>query len=276
MTEAQAAGQAAADRTLALVAVVLLDIDGVLHVSGVAIPGAPEAIARLRAEGHRLRFVTNNTVRARAQLAAELRALGFDVAEEDVQTTPLTAARLLAGLRVLPLTAAAIHSDLEDRVTLVEADADAVLVGGADETDETERIYAYGRLNRAFAELERGARLVALHRNGWWQTAAGPQLDGGAFVAALEYAAGIEAELVGKPSPAYFEAALAALGAEAREATMVGDDAEADVAAAVRLGMTGVLVRTGKFREATLAAADPKPDAVLPSVAELPDWLAGR
>lgn len=255
-------------------AVVLLDIDGVLQVSGAAIPGAPEAVGRLRADGHRLRLVTNNTIRSRAGLAAELRSLGFDVDAAEIETTPLAAAHVLAGCRVLSLTAAAIHEDLAGRVTLVERDADAVLVGGAEETDESARIYAYDTLNRAFAELQRGARLVALHRNRWWQTAAGPQLDGGAFVAALEYAAGVEAEIVGKPSRAYFEAALAEVGARPEEAVMVGDDVETDVQAAMALGLRGVLVRTGKFREASLAAADPQPDAVLDSVRDLPGWLA--
>lgn len=257
-------------------AAVLLDIDGVLLVSGVPVQGAPEAVSRLRSDGRRLRFVTNNTIRARSRLAEELREAGFDVVEDEIATTPLAAGRLLGGKRVLPLTAQAIHADLERFVTLVERDADVVLVGGAEETEETERIYAYDALNRAFAELQRGARLVALHKNRWWQTAEGPKLDGGAFVAGLEYAAGVEAEVVGKPSRAYFEAALAALGIAPAEATMVGDDVETDVGAAIRLGMRGVLVRTGKFRAESLAAADPQPDAVIESIAELGSWLRSR
>ncbi len=255
-------------------AVVLLDIDGVLQVSCAALPGAAEAVRSLRADGHRLRLVTNNTIRSRAGLAAELHSLGFDVDAAEIETTPLAAAHALAGSRVLALTASAIYEDLAGRVTLVERDADAVLVGGAEETDESARIYAYDTLNRAFAELQRGARLVALHRNRWWQTARGPQLDGGAFVAALEYAAGVEAEVVGKPSRAYFEAALAEVGARPGEAVMVGDDVETDVQAAMALGLRGVLVRTGKFREESLAAAAPQPDAVLDSVRDLPGWLA--
>ena len=253
---------------------VLLDIDGVLVLSGVAIPGAPEAVRQLREDGHRLHFVTNNTIRARARLADELGAAGFDLAEDEIETTPLAAGRLLAGKRVLPLTARAIHADLERFVTFADRNVEVVLVGGAEETDETARIYAYDALNRAFAELERGARLVALHKNRWWQTAEGPKLDGGAFVAALEYAAGVEAEVVGKPNRAYFEAALAALDVPAGEATMVGDDVETDVGAAIGLGLRGVLVRTGKFREESLAAADPKPDGVIDSVSDLAEWLS--
>src|SRR6187455_1314379 len=66
---------------------ILLDIDGVLHVSGEAVPGAPEAVQALRDKGHRLRFVTNNTTRARGALAGELQAIGFDLESEDITTT---------------------------------------------------------------------------------------------------------------------------------------------------------------------------------------------
>src|SRR3990170_1227266 len=76
-----------------------------------------------------------------------------------------------------------------------------------------------------------------------------------------------------RPSGAFFEAALAALEARPDEATMVGDDVEADVGGAKALGLRAILVRTGKFREETLAAAEPKPDAVLDSVADLPAFL---
>ncbi len=255
-------------------AAILLDVDGVFHVSGEPIAGGAEAVSKLRAAGHRLRFVTNNTTRARSQLGADLRSLGFDLAEEEIETTPLAAGKLLAGSRVLALGMAAIRDDLALHVELVEERADVVLVGGADETEETSRVFAWERLNRAYAELRGGARLVCLHKNRWWQTTRGPLLDAGAFVAGLEYAAGVEAEVVGKPSRAYFEAALAALDARAEEATMVGDDVESDVCAAKRLGLRGVLVRTGKFREDTLATAACSPDAVLDSLAELPDWLS--
>jgi HAD superfamily hydrolase (TIGR01458 family) len=255
-------------------AAILLDIDGVLHVSGEAIPGAPEAVQRLRAEGHRIRFVTNNTTRARAQLTAELRAIGIELEEEELATTPMAAGRLLEGLRVFPLTMSAIRDDLAKYVTLVEDGAEVVLVGGADETAETGEVFAYDNLNRAFAELREGARLVCLHKNRWWQTARGPLLDAGALVAGLEYAAQVEAEVVGKPTAAYFEAALAELDAAPGDAVMVGDDVEADIGGAKRIGMKGVLVRTGKFRPAALREADPQPDAVIDSIADLPGHLA--
>jgi HAD superfamily hydrolase (TIGR01458 family) len=252
---------------------ILLDIDGVLHVSGEPIPGASEAVAALRADGHRLRFVTNNTTRARAQLAAELRGAGIQLDEEEIATTPLAAGAHLAGRRVLALTMAAVRADLAERVELVEDGAEVVLVGGADETEETQRVFSYERLNRAFAALEAGARLVCLHRNRWWQTSRGPQLDAGAFVTGLEYAAEVEADVVGKPAKTFFAAALAELGAEPGEAWMVGDDVESDVGGAKAAGLRGLLVRTGKFRPQALEAADPQPDGVVDSIADVPAFL---
>ncbi len=228
-------------------------------MSGEAVPGAGDAVHALRADGHRLRFVTNNTTRSRERLADELRGLGVELDTDELTTTPFAAAGLLAGKRVLALTMEAVRDDLAARVELVDEDAQVVLLGGADESDETGRVFSYDNLNRAFAELERGARLVCLHKNRWWQTSRGSLLDSGAFVAGLEYAAGVEAEVVGKPTRAYFDAALAELGAAPDESVMVGDDIEADIGGAKAAGLRAVLVRTGKFREAALASARTQP-----------------
>jgi HAD superfamily hydrolase (TIGR01458 family) len=253
-------------------AAILLDVDGVLHVSGEPLEGAAVAVERLRHAGHRLRFVTNSTTVSRAELAAGLRAAGFELEDDELQTTAAAAAKLLAGKRVLALTMPALTADLEG-VELVGEGAEAVLLGGADETEETNRVFSYMNLARAFAELAGGAELYCLHRNRWWQTSQGPLLDSGAFVAGLEYAARVEAVVIGKPSPPFFDAALKALDADAELTWMVGDDVEADIAGAQRCGLRTVLVRTGKFRPDALDRARVVPDAVLSSIAQLPDWI---
>jgi HAD superfamily hydrolase (TIGR01458 family) len=253
-------------------AAILLDIDGVLHVSGHPLPGAAEAVSRLRAAGHRLRFVTNTTTRSRAKLAEELRTAGIEVGDAEVQTTADAAVTALRGRRVLALVMQGLVGDL-DGIELVGEGADAVLVGGADETPETNLVFSYMNLARAFAELEMGARLYCLHRNRWWQTARGPLLDAGAFVAGLEYAADVEAVVLGKPSPSYFTAALEALDADPERAWMVGDDLESDVAGAHAMGINTVLVRTGKFRPDAVEASRVRPDGIVSSIGQLPDWL---
>jgi HAD superfamily hydrolase (TIGR01458 family) len=251
---------------------ILLDVDGVLHVSGEPIEGGAAAVERLRKDGHRLRFVTNNTTRSRRVLADELRALGIELEDEELQTTPRAAARQLRGRRVLALTMEAVLEDLEG-IELAGEGVDAVLLGGADETPETGRVFSYMNLARAFAELEAGAELYCMHKNRWWQTSRGPLLDAGVFVAGLEYAAEIEATVLGKPSAGYFAAALEALEAEEDETVVVGDDVEADIAGAQRFGMRAVLVRTGKFRRGAAEEAGVRPDGIVDSIAELPAWF---
>ena len=243
-----------------------------LHVSGEPIPGAAEAVRRLRADGHRLRFVTNTTTRSRVQLAEDLRSQGIELEDEEVQTTAAAAVHALKGKRVLALTMHALVGDLEG-IELVGEAADAVLIGGADESPETNLVFSYMNLARAFSELELGAELYCLHRNRWWQTKRGPLLDAGAFVAGLEYAAEVAAVVLGKPSPAYFEAACEALDTDPELAWMVGDDLESDIAGARGIGMKTVLVRTGKFRPDEVERSRIRPDGIVSSIGHLPEWL---
>ena len=151
-----------------------------------------------------------------------------------------------------------------------------MLLGGADETDEPNRVFSYMNLARAFAELEAGAELYCLHKNRWWQTSRGPLLDSGAFVAGLEYAAGVEATVLGKPSPAFFGVALEALDAEPELTWMVGDDLEADVARGEELRprrrSSSARASSARARSTTPLV---KPDAVVDSLGDVPG-LASR
>jgi HAD superfamily hydrolase (TIGR01458 family) len=201
--------------------------------------------------------------------------MGIEVEDDELQTPGGVAARELAGKRVLALTMPGILDDLEG-VQLVGMNVDAVLLGGADEGEETGRIFSYLNLNRAFHELQAGADLFCLHKNRWWQTADGPRLDAGAFVAGLEYAADTEATVLGKPSAAYFQAALEALDAHPEITWMVGDDLEGDIVGAHNNGMKTILVRTGKFRPDEVERSRLQPDGIVSSIAQVPEWLEGR
>ena len=198
--------------------------------------------------------------------------MGFELDDEELQTTPVAAARELDGRRVFALVMSAIVPDLKG-VELVGDGAEAVLIGGCDETLEPNQVFSYMNLARAFSELQGGAELYCLHKNKWWQTARGPMLDGGAFAAGLEYATGVDATIVGKPSAAYFSAALAALDAEPELTWMLTDDLDQDVAGAQLFGMKTVLLRTGKFRPDALERSSTIPDAILSSIAQFPDWI---
>jgi len=133
--------------------------------------------------------------------------------------------------------------------------------------------FNYPRLNRAFRTLVNGAKLIAAAKNRYFKDADGElSMDAGGFVTALEYAAGVEATVVGKPSPEFFHQALHSMGLKPEEVIMVGDDIESDIAGAQAAGLRAVMVRTGKFRPADLEGAI-FPDEVIDSVAELPQLL---
>src|SRR5437763_5522455 len=109
-------------------AAILLDVDGVLHVSGQPLPGAADAVRRLRRDGHRLRFVTNTTTRSKAELAATLQAMGIELDVAEVQTTADAAVEALRGRRVLALVMHALVGDLRSEEHTSELQSPMYLV----------------------------------------------------------------------------------------------------------------------------------------------------
>ncbi len=245
----------------------LLDIDGTLYVGDDAVAGAPEAVRALAARRLPIRYLTNTTRFSRRELAGRLRALGFPAGDHELFTAPVAAAAWLARQGIRRIALYVPDSTLEDFAAfrLVSEEPEAVVVGDLGSG------WSFERLNAAFRQLLAGARLVALQRNRYWLTPDGLTIDAGAFVAALEYAASVEAVVVGKPSAEFFRLAAASLPPHAQPALVVGDDVETDIAGARAAGLPAALVRTGKFREETLAAAPVQPELVLESAARLVD-----
>jgi len=248
----------------------LLDIDGVLSVSWEPLPGSIDAMAWI-ADHVPFRLITNTTTHTRRALAATLRGAGFDVGADTIVTAVTATAGYLRehhpGASVYVLTDGDPGEDLDVVRVDVPEQADVIVLGGASGD------FSYDTVNRVFRRLMDGAKLVGMHRNLYWRTARGWELDSGAYIAGLEQATGIAAAICGKPARAYFDAALAELGVPAARAAMVGDDIVNDIEGARAAGLTGVLVRTGKFQEADLAKGSP--DAVLGSLADVPHWLRG-
>jgi HAD superfamily hydrolase (TIGR01458 family) len=248
----------------------LLDIDGVLATSWKALPGSIEAMEWIRREGPPFRLITNTTTHVRADLAATLRDAGFDVADDEIITAVVASATYLrthhAGARVFVLSDGDGVGDLigVDLVGKPE-DADAIVIGGACED------FDYPTVNGVFQRLMDGAAFVGMHRNLYWRTSEGLQLDAGAYIAGLEAASGTTATICGKPAAEYFDAALEPLGVARDRALMVGDDIVNDVLGAQAVGIGGVLVRTGKFQPSDLERGTP--DHVIDSLADLPALL---
>ena len=258
---------------MATITAALIDIDGVLTVSWRALPGAAEAMVRLRKMGLGLRLVTNTTSRTRSWMATRLSAQGFPVHPDDLLTAPGLTAQYLTehhpGARCLVLNSGDLSNDLPG-VDLVGADADGVdvvVLGGAGPE------FDYHALNRVFTHLRRGAALVAMNRNLYWATDDGLRLDTGTFLAGLELASGVTATMTGKPAASFFSSALERLGATPGEALVVGDDLDSDVVAGQAAGLHGALVRTGKFLPGDLTRSAVAPDHVVDSFTDVPDLI---
>ena len=244
----------------------LLDLDGVLYVEDEPIAGGAQAVERLRRGGFALRFVTNTTAHSRAQTLDKLARLGFELEEWELVTPAALAVRYCherGHERVALVMNDEVKRDFEG---LEEADgaADAIIIG------DLGPAFGYDVLNRAFREVMDGAELIALQKNRFWLRADGLSLDVGPFVAAIEFATGREAYVVGKPAPGFFDELLGHLGAAAHETAMVGDDVESDIGGALRAGLAGILVRTGKYREEVVRGSGIEPTATVESIAEVP------
>lgn len=248
---------------------VMLDLDGVVYLRDAVLPGSLEAVARLREAGIALRFVTNTTRTPHAKILDKLTGLGFEVAPAELITPAASARQLIERGGLDPMLL--IHPDLaEDFAGLPRGSREAVVVGDAGEG------FTYDALNQAFRALERGAEFLALANNRAFRDGdGGLSLDAGPFVQALAFAADREPMVLGKPSPDFFAAALDGLGCAPHEAAMVGDDVEADVGGAMAAGLTGVLVRTGKYQPGVEARIDPPPNAVCDDLAAAVEWLLG-
>jgi HAD superfamily hydrolase (TIGR01458 family) len=249
---------------------ILLDIDGVLHVSMAPLPGAASTLRWLQQKGYPLCFVTNTTTAARHTLARSLQAIGLPVEQEQLVTAPVATAAYVRqhypGKRCWLLTKGDTAEDFAG-IELVEERADVVVIGGAEE------LLSYETMNRAFRMLMDGADLLAMHTNRYWKTAQGLQLDSGPFVYALELASGKRATVLGKPNRLFFEQALRILGTSASATIMAGDDLENDVYAAQQAGLRGLLICTGKHGADSPLLERIQPDAILASIADLPGWL---
>ncbi|GAA5921660.1 hypothetical protein JCM1841_000899 [Sporobolomyces salmonicolor] len=254
----------------------LIDLSGTLHVGDTPTPNASAALKHLRESGIVLRFVSNTSKESRSSLLQKMRKMDLDVREDELFTS-LSAVRdlvLKRDLRPLYLLTPSALSDFP----APSPPYNSVVVGLSPDS------FAYSKLNEAFrllaGEEGEGRRgevpLVATHKAKYFGDKDGKlSLGPGPFISTLEEAASCQAEIVGKPSPAFFELALASFashGFSKSEVGMIGDDVLQDVGPAVaRLGLRRFLVQTGKYRrgdEDRLLNAAKEEERAAP-----PDWV---
>ena len=261
--------RAPASDTAAPLPLALIDLDGTVYVGSGVIPGAADAIRRLRDMGVAVRFTTNTDSVTPATLVRRLAAMGVEAMVDEVLTPVVLARALLdkdADARALVIASPEVRDVLAGHIAAGEERATHVIVAdpsyGAD----------YAELDRAFRALREGARLVATQMGRWVQRDSGVHLDTGGWVRLLEYAAEVEAHVLGKPSAEFFRLAADSAGVAPQDAVVVGDDRAADIAGGLAAGCHTILVRTGKGT----VSRGPEPDLYAGSVADVPDVLVNN
>ncbi|MCL7926608.1 MAG: HAD-IIA family hydrolase [marine benthic group bacterium] len=247
----------------------LIDLDGTVYEGSALVPGVAAAIEWLRDSGMPFLFTTNTSRKSRVDVVSDLTRMGLPVSAEEILTAPVAAAAWLRSRgtgSVQLLVSESTYADFEG-IVVTDRDPEVVLVGDLGSG------FTFELLNSAFRSLRAGAELIAIHRNRFWLPETGPTLDAGPFVAALEYASGRPATLIGKPAPAFFEMAAGLLDQKVDRLAVIGDDLESDIRGGRDAGLTTIQVRTGKFDESMTRSspAGRAPHVVVESVARLPE-----
>ena len=224
----------------------LCDLDGVIWLAHHPIPGAVDAVARLRASGRRVIFVTNNSSARVGEQEAVLASIGIP-ATGDVLTSAVAAATLVEpGERVLVCGGPGVTEAVTARGAVPIAgddpagvDVDVVMVG-------FHRTFDYERMRIAATATMRGARLIGTNDDATYPTPVGPIPGGGAILASVSTAAGRLPVITGKPYAPMAAAVLAMVGVtDAGRLLVIGDRPSTDGAFAVTLGCPFALVRSG-------------------------------
>ena len=244
---------------------VLFDLDGVFYISNQAIDGGQKAINLLRKNDIPIRFLTNTTTKPRNVICDKLHKLGLEVYKNEIFSASYIGINYLRSIGSPPCHLL-IHENIYSGYAEFEMKnnkPEYVVIG--DRGHE----WNYDDMNQAFNFLKEGAKLIALHKGRFFQTSDSLEIDIGAFVAGLEYSSGKQAVSLGKPNPHFFQVALDDMSRKSEEVFMVGDDIVNDIWGAKNLGIKGVLVRTGKYRNSDLFHPDIKPDFIIDSVNNL-------
>jgi 4-nitrophenyl phosphatase len=256
---------------------VVFDLDGCLVKGPQAIPGAADAVARIRGSSVAVRYFTNDSSKTPADMARRLSGHGIDAWPGEVLTSAVVAARYAAGehpgARVLAVGGTALRESLEEAgLKLVDdASAEVVVVGRDIE-------FSYGKLETACRAIWGGAAFIATNQDRRVPVADGFVPGTGALVSAIAWATNRRPKVMGKPSVLAGRAAIESLDLDPAEVVVVGDSLDQDVRMGKAVGATAVLVLSGASTLADVARtpAHYQPDAVLPDVCALPEWIDQR
>jgi HAD superfamily hydrolase (TIGR01458 family) len=248
---------------------VLCDLDGVFFVGSTLIDGAVETINELKRRGYICRFITNTSTLSVNSLHRKLTGLGLPIEPSELISAPQAALVFLKQCND-PVCYLVLADDVKKDFSSIKQSsqsANFVVIGDIGEN------WSYVLINQIFNLLMNGAKLVAIHKNRFWETEQGLKVDIGAFISGLEYASAKPALVIGKPSPEFFKSALMTMQLTPNQVAIIGDDIDSDIAGGQAAGLTSILVKTGKYRKSYAERSSVNADFLIDSIADLPKIL---
>ena len=225
-----------------MIRALFFDLSGVLYMGRSAIDGAVAAIDQVQASDFKARFVTNTSRLTGEALLRDLHQLGFDIRPDQLFTATSAARSWVIEHNKRPYCL--VHKNIQSEFAdLDQSNPNAVIIGDAAEG------FNYKNLNRAFQLCKQGSTLIGIGRNRYFKLNDELLLDAGPFIGAIEYAASVEAIIMGKPSTAFFEQVIKSVNCLADEILMIGDDIYGDVQGAIESGLQACLVKSGKYQQ---------------------------
>lgn len=249
----------------------LIDLDGTVYRGEERIDAAVSFVKELRESGMPYVFVTNNSAKRPEQVAEKLRGLGVPAEPENVMTSSIATAKVMAEKKVGPLVyiigEEGLYAAMEEKgFEVVEEGADAIVLG-------IDRGLTYEKLAHACLELQAGAAFYSTNPDVAFPTERGLVPGNGSLTALITTATGCEATFVGKPEAAIVEQALEMLGTKKERTLMVGDNYDTDILAGIRAGLDTLLVHTGVTSPEALQRYEVQPTYTLNSLSE---YLLGQ
>ena len=250
----------------------LFDLDGVFYIDNILIPGVDVTFEWLKQNKIPYKFVTNNTTLPRKKLVEKLNRIGLLLKEDDLISANYAGTLLLTklGIKSCKLVLHEIAKFDYRQFDNSNPKPEAIVVGDIGHN------WNYNLMNDLMNLILEGAKLIALHKGTYFQSKNGLIIDSGAFIAGLEYSTQTNAIIVGKPQKTFFELATQNFNCKKDEIAMVGDDLINDIQGSKNMGYISFLVKTGKFRPSIYKSSSIRPDHLIKSIAELPNYILNK
>ncbi|KAA3601563.1 MAG: TIGR01458 family HAD-type hydrolase [Calditrichaeota bacterium] len=252
------------------ISALLIDLDGTIYSKGEVFPQAKIALEKISSLKIPYKFITNTTTKTQKKLLKSLKELGIGANSETLFTAPKAALNFCKSQNLrnvkLVLQDDSLEEDFQE-LSLVSKNPEAVILG------DLGNKFSLETLNPIFQDLMNGAKLIALHKNRFWESKDSLTMDLGCFVSALEFASNTKAVVCGKPSKDFFELAISDWDLPKEEIAIIGDDIETDVFGGQNTGLKGILVKTGKFNQNFVNRSGVKPDLILQNFGEILNYF---